>query len=153
PADHPVVATLVRIGDADAADPFGQHPAGAWHPCQGSDEGVTQQAPHLGVAEHHLVERVSHPQHAFTDRMALGLVAVQQPARRCSPGTGSRSGACSRSRSHTSARNQPSPNGTSKATPFSLVIPVNVSSGARVSCTSASRMCVAYCLPTKSTPT
>ena len=66
--------------------------------------------------------------------------------------TGSRSGACSRSRSHAIARNQPSPNGISSTTPFSLGTPVNVSPGARVSRTSANRMCVSYCLPTKSIP-
>ena len=51
------------------------------------------------------------------------------------------------------ARNQPSPNGIISTTPVSLVTPVNVSSGARVRRTSASRMCVSYCLPTNSMPT
>ena len=67
--------------------------------------------------------------------------------------TGSVSGACSRSRSHAMARNQPSPNGIISTTPLSLVTPVSVSLGARVNATSASRMCVSYCLPTKSIPT
>ena len=67
--------------------------------------------------------------------------------------TGSFSGACSRNRSQAMARNQPSPNGIISTAPRSFVTPVNVSSGARVRRTSASRMCVSYCLPTKSMPT
>ncbi len=67
--------------------------------------------------------------------------------------TGSFSGACSRSRSQAMARNQPSPNGIMSTTPRSFVTPVKVSSGARVRRTSASRMCVSYCLPTNSIPT
>ncbi len=67
--------------------------------------------------------------------------------------TGSLSGACSRNRSQAMARNQPSPNGIISTAPRSFVTPVNVSCGARVRRTSASRMCVSYCLPTKSMPT
>ena len=66
--------------------------------------------------------------------------------------TGSDSGACSRSRSHAMARNQPSPNGMNNTTPSALSRANKVSAGGGVSCTSASRMCVSYCLPTKSMP-
>ena len=66
--------------------------------------------------------------------------------------TGTSSARSSRCRSHAIARNQPSPNGTMSTTPSALVLANMASAGGSVSRTSASAMCVGYCLPTKSTP-